>query len=417
MDIQRADRSKEKKRNRILMVGGGVVLLALITLGLSRLKPAAPTVEKASLYIDTVRRGPMTREVRGPGSLVSVDVRWIAASTEGRVERQVLYPGAQVKADSVILELASQEVEQAALEAEAQVRAAEADLANLKAQLVSETLTQQASAAAVEADYNQAKLQSEADTELNKQGLVSRLTQRLSALKAEQLAKRNEIEKERLSKRSDAVESQIAAQDARVDQLRALYRLRKSQLDSLHVRAGIDGILQQVPVAVGQRVGLGTNLARVARPGELKAELRIAETQAKDIAIGQKAAIDTRNGIVEGSVSRIDPAAREGTVLVDVMLQGALPPGARPDLNVDGTIELEHLDSVLFVGRPTYGQSGSTVGLFKLVDGGSDAIRTPVKLGRSSVNTVEIVEGLNEGDQVILSDMSAWDAFERVRVR
>lgn len=417
MDIQRADRSKEKKRNRILLVSGGVVLLALITLGLSRLKPAAPTVEKSSLYIDIVRRGPMTREVRGPGSLVSLDVRWIAASTTGRVERQVLYPGAQVKADSVILELASPEVEQAALESEAQVRAAEADLANLKAQLVSETLTQEAAAAAVEADYNQAKLQSEADTELNKQGLVSRLTQRLSALKAEQLGKRNEIEKQRLAKRSDAVDSQIRAQEARVDQLRALNQLRRSQLESLHVRAGIDGILQQVPVAVGQQVAMGTNLARVARPGELKAELRIAETQAKDILIGQKAAIDTRNGIVQGSVSRIDPAAREGTVLVDVMLQGELPTGARPDLNVDGTIELEHLDSVLFVGRPTYGQSGSTVGLFKLVDGGDEATRTPVKLGRSSVNTVEIVEGLNEGDQVILSDMSAWDAFERVRVR
>jgi len=417
MDIQRADRSKEKKRNRILLVSGGVVLLALITLGLSRLKPAAPTVEKASLYIDTVRRGPMTREVRGPGSLVSVDVRWIAASTTGRVERQVLYPGAQVKADSVILELASPEVEQAALESEAQVRAAEADLANLKAQLVSETLTQEAAAAAVEADYNQAKLQSEADTELNKQGLVSRLTQRLSALKAEQLGKRNEIEKERLAKRSDAVDAQVRAQEARVDQLRGLNQLRRSQLESLHVRAGIEGILQQVPVAVGQQVAMGVNLARVARPGELKAELRIAETQAKDIVIGQKAAIDTRNGIVQGSVARIDPAAREGTVLVDVMLQGELPSGARPDLNVDGTIELEHLDSVLFVGRPTYGQSGSTVGLFKLVDGGSEATRTPVKLGRSSVNTVEIVEGLNEGDQVILSDMSAWDAFERVRVR
>ncbi len=417
MDIQRADRSKEKKRNRILLVSGGVVLLALITLGLSRLKPAAPTVEKASLYIDTVRRGPMTREVRGPGSLVSVDVRWIAASTTGRVERQVLYPGAQVKPDSVILELASPEVEQAALESEAQVRAAEADLANLRAQLVSETLTQEAAAAAVEADYNQAKLQSEADTELNKQGLVSRLTQRLSALKADQLAKRNEIEKERLAKRSDAVDAQVQAQEARVDQLRGLNQLRRSQLESLHVRAGIEGILQQVPVAVGQQVAMGTNLARVARPGELKAELRIAETQAKDIIIGQKAAIDTRNGIVQGSVSRIDPAAREGTVLVDVMLQGELPSGARPDLNVDGTIELEHLDSVLFVGRPTYGQSGSTVGLFKLVDGGSEATRTPVKLGRSSVNTVEIVDGLNEGDQVILSDMSAWDAFERVRVR
>lgn len=417
MDIQRADRSQEKRRRRILLIGGGVVLLALITLGLSRMKPAAPTVEKASLYIDTVRRGPMTREVRGPGSLVSVDVRWIAAATEGRVERQVLQPGSQVQADSIILELASPEVEQAALEAEAQVRAAEADFANLRAQLVSETLNQQAQAAAVEADFNQAKLQDEADTELNKQGLVSNLTHRLSALKADQLAKRNDIEKERLAKRSDAVNAQIAAQEARVDQLRALYKLRRGQLESLHVRAGIDGVLQQVPVAVGQRVGMGTNLARVARPGELKAELKIAETQAKDLTIGQKAAIDTRNGIVPGVVSRIDPAAREGTVLVDVLLSGALPLGARPDLSVDGTIELEHLDSVLFVGRPTYGQSGSTVGLFKLTDNGREASRVSVQLGRSSVNTVEILSGLAEGDQVILSDMSAWDAFERVRVR
>ena len=397
-----------------------MALLALITLGLSRMKPAAPTVEKASLYIDTVRRGPMTREVRGPGSLVSVDVRWIAASTDGRVERQVLQPGSQVQADSIILELASPEVEQAALEAEAQVRAAEADLANLKAQLVSETLTQEAPAAAVEADFNQAKLQSEADTELNKEGLVSKLT--LPAVGAEgRAAEQAQRDREGAAWPSAPTPStpRCAAQDARVDQLRALYSC--AAVSSSRCTCG--------PASTAfcsrcrSRSGSGSAWAPTWRAWRGRASSRpsseIAETQAKDLTIGQKAAIDTRNGIVEGTVSRIDPAAREGTVLVDVrLLKGALPSGARPDLSVDGTIELEHLDSVLFVGRPTYGNSGSTVGLFKLTANGKRGRgRTAVQLGRSSVNTIEIVGGLNEGDQVILSDMSAWDAFDRVRVK
>jgi len=412
MDILREDLKLARLRRRRWWIGGSIAAVALVTLGLSRLKPAAPTVEAP--WIDTVRRGPLVLEVRGPGTLVPVEVRWIAASTEARVERQVLQPGTAVQPDSVILELSSPEVEQSAVEAQAQLRAAEADLLNLKAQLESETLNQEGAAAQIEAEYQQARLQAEADAELARQGLVSQLTTKLSTLRAEQLEKRNTIEKERLQKRGAASDAQLAAQRARLEQLRALYDLRRGQVEALHVRAGIAGVLQEVPVAIGQRVAPGTNLARVARPDLLKAQLRIAETQAKDVAIGEKAAIDTRNGIVPGVVSRVDPAAREGTVLVDVALQGELPRGARPELSVDGTIELARLADVLYVGRPAYGQPGSTVGLFRVGDDG-EARRVPVKLGRASVNAVEVLAGLKEGDRVILSDMSAWDAFDRVR--
>lgn len=412
VDIPREDLKLRHRRNRRWIIGASVVAVALVTLGLAHLKPAAPVVE--GTWVDTVRRGPMVRQVRGPGTLVPVDVRWIAAATDARVERQVLQPGVAVRPDSVILELASPEVEQAAAEAQAQVRGAEADLLSLKAQLTSETLNQEGAAGQIEAEYQQARLQAEADADLARQGLVSKLTTKLSTLKADQLGKRDAIEKERLQTRAAASDAQLAAQRARVEQLRALYELRRAQLDALHVRAGIAGVLQEVPVAIGQRVGPGTNLARVARPDLLKAQLRIAETQARDVTIGQKAEIDTRNGVVAGTVSRIDPGAREGSVLVDVALPGELPRGARPELSVDGTIELERLSDVLFVGRPTYGQPGATVGLFKLT-GNGDAVRVPVKLGRASVNTIEILDGLAAGDRVILSDMSAWEAFDRVR--
>jgi HlyD family secretion protein len=354
--------------------------------------------------------------VRGPGTLVPEELRFIAAVTEGRVERIVVQPGSEVRADTVVLELASPEVVQAARESESQVRAAEADYTDLEAQLQSQLLQQESAMAAVESDYQQAKLQAEADAELAKEGLVSELTRKLSTMRAEQLEKRTAIEKQRLGKGGDSVRAQLAAQRVRITQLGNLHRLRREQLDSLSVRAGIDGVLQQVPVEVGQRVTTGTTLALVARPEKLKAELRIAETQAPDVAVGQKAEIDTRNGVVLGRVVRIDPAAREGTVLVDIALLGELPRGARPDLSVDGTIELERLTDILYVGRPAYGQAGGTVGLFKLEKDGDHAARVQVQLGRSSVNTVEIVGGLAEGERVILSDMSAWDAFDRVKL-
>jgi HlyD family secretion protein len=416
MDIPRADRARAIRRRRLLLAAGGVVAVALITLALARLKPAAPTVEEASLWIDTVKRGPMVRQVRGPGTLVPEEVRWIAAATEGRVDRVLVLAGSPVEADTVLLVLASLEVEQAAAEAEAQLRAGEADYQDLEAQLESQVLAQESQLAGVEADYQQARLQAEADAELAKEGLVSELTHKLSTLRAEQLGHRFEIETQRSAKAGQSVAAQLAANRARLEQLRALYGLRRQQVESLQVRASIAGVLQQVPVEVGQRVAPGTILARVAVPERLRAELRIAETQAKDIEVGQVAAIDTRNGVVPGRVTRIDPAAQEGTVQVDVALEGALPRGARPDLSVDGTVELERLADILYVGRPAYGQSGSTVGLFKLIDDGSHAVRVPVALGRSSVNTIEVVSGLDAGDRVILTDMSAWDAFDRVRL-
>jgi HlyD family secretion protein len=342
---------------------------------------------------------------------------WIAAATDAQVQRVVIQPGALVTPDSVILELVSPEVTQAALEAESQLRAAEADYQNLEAQLASQALTQESQAAAVVADAEEARLRAEADTELAKAGLVSSLTQRLSTLRADQLKKRADLEARRVGRGEEGMRAQLAAQRARVQQLSTLWALRRNQAEGLHVRAGLAGVLQEVPVEAGQRVSPGTNLAKVAEPQKLKAELRIAETQAKDVTIGLPAEIDTRNGIVKGRVVRVDPAVREGTVKVDVALEGALPPGARPDLSVDGTIELERLADVLFVGRPAFGQPGSTVGLFRMEPDGKHAVRVSVKLGRASVNTVEIVEGLGEGDQVVLSDMSSWDAVDRVRLR
>ena len=317
--------------------------------------------------------------------------------------------------DTVILELSNPELQQSTLEAELQLRASEAVLANRSVELQSQLLNQRAALATVEADARQARLQAEADAELSKDGLLSALTTKISQSKAADLDNRAKIEGQRLDMAERAIKSQLAVQEAEVGRLRTIHLLRREQLDRLRVRAGLTGVLQQLPVEIGARVAPGQNLARVADPARLKAELRIAETQAKDIQIGQVAEVDTRNGVVKGAVSRIDPAATNGTVTVDIALQGALPKGARPDLTVDGTVELERLDNVVYVGRPAFGQENSTVGIFKL-DEESGAGRVQVKLGRSSVNTIEILEGLKPGDQVILSDMSAWDAFDRVRL-
>jgi len=393
-----------------------VVIIVLVTIGLSRLEPAAPSVEKGTVWVDTVKRGPMLRQVRGTGTLVPEEIRWIPATTEGRVERIVVLPGKVVEPDTVLLELSNPSLEVLAQDAASELKAAESESTNLQVQLQSQLLTQKAAAAGVLADYRQASMQAEADEILAKDGLVADITMRVSKLRAEELKGRSEIEQQRVEMASQAAEAQNAVQQGRVDRARGASRLRKSQVDALKVRAGVHGVLQQIPVQVGQQVSLGTNLARVAEPGRLKAEVRVAETQARDIVIGQVASIDTRNGIVPGRVSRIDPAVQNGTVTVDVALEGALPRGARPDLSVDGTIELERLESVLFVGRPAFGGEQSTLGLFRLEAGGAGAKRVQVKVGRSSVNTVEILEGLNEGDQVILSDMSAWDAFDRVRL-
>ncbi|MBI2834754.1 MAG: HlyD family efflux transporter periplasmic adaptor subunit [Acidobacteria bacterium] len=417
VDIPRKSAARQRRIRRAIYGAVAVLVLGGITLGVSKLKPAAPSVERATVWIDTVKRGPMLRQVRGSGTLVPEEISWIPASTEGRVERIVLRPGAAVGPDSVILELSNAELQQSALEAELQLKGAGAAYQNRRVELETQLLNQQAQFATIEADYHQARLQAEADEQLAKQGLTSDLTLKISKSKADELGTRIGLERKRLGIAEAAVKSQLAVQQAEIDRVRTLFSLRKSQLAHLKVRAGSAGVLQQVPVEVGQRVAPGTNLARVANPGRLKAELKIAETQAKDIQIGQVSEIDTRNGVIRGHVSRIDPAAESGTVAVDVALDGELPRGARPDLTVDGTIELERLDNVIYVGRPAFGQEQSTISLFRLDASSSDAVRAKVALGRSSVNTIEIKEGLQPGDQVILSDMSAWDQFDRVRLR
>jgi HlyD family secretion protein len=416
VDIARGPEVKRRKRIRQSVYAvSALTVIILITIGVSRLKPAAPTVDRQTVWIDKVQRGPMLRQVRGSGTLVPEEIRWIPATTQGRVERIILRSGAQVEPATIILELSNPELEQSVLSDQLAYKAAQAQFESRKADLESELLNQRAGTARVEAEYRQAALQLEANETLWKDQLISEIQLKQSRSQAQELQNRFQIEQKRLEIAAQNVNAQMAPQQAEVDRLRTLYELRRRQLDELKVRAGIAGTLQVVPVEVGQQVQAGTNVARVANPKSLKAELRIAETQTKDIAIGQVASIDTRNGVVEGKVSRIDANATNGTVGVDVSLVGELPPGARPDLSVDGTVELERLTNVVFVGRPAFGQEQSTVGLFKLLEGG-EAVRVNVRLGRSSVNTIEILEGLQPGDQVILSDMSQFDSFDRVRL-
>jgi HlyD family secretion protein len=417
MDIQRPSNARAKKIRRIAYGTIALMLLGGVTYALSKLKPAAPSVDKGTIWSDTVKRGPMLREVRGLGTLVPVDIRWIAAQTDAHVDKWVLRPPAIVKPDSIIMELSDPTVQKDFVDAEYQLRGAEADYDNLKVQVNSDLMSQKATEASVRSDYEQAKIQHDVDEKLAKEGLQSALIEQKSRVLAAQLAVRLQLESERTKIATDSANAKLAAQQAKVEQMKALYGLKKSQLEGLHVRAGIDGVLQLLPVDVGQHVTPGMNLARVADPKKLRAEIKIAETQAKDVVPGQKASIDTRNGIVNGHVSRVDPSVINGTVTVDVAIDDPLPAGARPDLSVDGTITLENLKDVLYVGRPVHGQSDSTIGIFKLVDDGSEAVRVNVKLGRSSVNTIEILDGLKVGDTVILSDMSAWDAFERIRLK
>jgi HlyD family secretion protein len=416
MDKPRTGFAEKQRMRRTLMLVGAVAAIVLVTVGIRQIEPAAPPVRRETLWIDSVKRGAMVLEVRGPGTLVPVDIRVISAPVEGRVERIPALPGAPVQADTVLLELADPEVEQAALEAQSQLQAAEADYEDLRAQLESQLLAQQAQVSSSRSLAEEAKLQSEADEVLAKDGIIPDINLKRSRLRAAQTDKQSKIESQRYSQSQRSNQAQLAAQRARVDQMRALYGLRRRQLDSLKVRAGIPGVLQELPMQVGQRVTPGTTLARVARPENLKAELRIPESQARDVAMGMPASIDTRNGIVRGRVIRVAPSAQEGSVIVDVAFDGPLPRGARPNLSVDGTIQLDRLDNVLYVGRPAVGQSGDTVQLFKLVKGTDEAVRVPVKLGRSSVTTMEIVSGLEAGDEVILSDTSAQDGYDRIRL-
>ncbi len=417
MDIARPDQSKAKRKKRIIY--GGVALLALIgiTFALARLKPAAPTVERNLVWIDTVKKGQMLRQVRGLGTLVPEEIRWIAARTSGRVDKIILRPGAKVTTGDIILMLTNPDVEQAAMNAESQFKGAEAELLNLRVTLQSGVLQAESLAASANADYQQTKLSLAVSEQLYKDGLVSKLDLDLLKVRAEQAERRNGIENKRFQFAKDTTEPQLAVKQAEVDRLRAMAKLRKDELEALAVRSSMNGVLQILPVEVGAQVNPGFNMARVADPTRLKAEIRVAETQARDIKIGQLAAIDTRNGIVKGQVARIDPSVQNGTVTVDVRITGDLSgTGARPDLSVDGTIELERLDDVIHVGRPAFGQERSTVRIFKLEPDGLFATRTQVKLGRSSVNTIEIVEGLQPGDRVILSDSSQWDSNDRIKI-
>ena len=405
------------RRTRIVVLAAlGLIAISVITFGVSRLKPAAPSLERATALIETVKRGPMLRDVHGTGTLVAEDIRVIAASTAGRVERVLVHPGTPVNPKTILVELSNPELQQSAVDTEYQLRAAEAEQKNLKVRLESDRMTQEAAAATVRSEYQQAKLQLDADQELAKQGVLPALSLNLSRVRTEDLANRYQIEQKRLEVRKRSEEAQLAAQQARNSQLQALLKLKQEQVQTLRVAAGTSGVLQQMTAEEGQQVVPGTNLARVVEPQHLKAELKIAETQVKDIQIGQKAQIDTRNGIIPGHVSRMDPAAQQGTFTVDVALEGALPPGAAPDLTVDGTVELERLDDVIYISRPAFGQAQSTIKMFKLGDDGQTAARVQVKLGRSSVSAVEILEGLQPGDRVIISDTSSMDAFDHIRL-
>lgn len=414
MDIPR---EPGRKRQRWYYVGAGIATVVVISVAIGRLRPAAPSVDRSAIYIDVVKRGVMVRQVRGPGSLVSEQIRWISALTAGRVERILTDPGAVVDSASVLLVLSNPDVEVQALEAQRQLTAEEARLVDLKTSLQSERLSQEALVATVRSQHLEATRNVRRDEELASKGLISELELSNSRDRAEALATRLEIERQRLAVMAEAVESRLAAQRAQVQRLRSIAEFKGNLVSSMAVTAGVSGVLAELPLEEGQWVTPGENLARVVQPGRLKAQLRIPETQARDVAVGQTAFIDTRNDTIPGRVMRIDPAVQNGTVTVDVRLEGPLPKEARPDLSVDGTIEIERLNDALYVGRPAYGHANSLVGLFKLVEDGRAAIRVTARLGRSSVNTIEVLEGLSEGDEVILSDMSAWDEHDRVRLR
>lgn len=417
MDLAIPQAKRRKKIRVFTYTGLGVFLAVLVTAALARLKPAAPTVDRSTIWTDTVKRGPMLREVRGLGTLVPETVWVIPAATDGRVEKRYLLPGTQVKANTVILDLTNPQLQQETLDAQYQLKGAEASYEQTKAQLENDLMDKRTQAASISSQFRTAEMQKESFEQLGKLGIKSELDVRTAEVQAEELAKQNDLVQKEVQTFADSIPAQLAVQQANVDQKHALYELKKSQVDQLHVRAGVDGILQELDVDVGQRITAGTALAKVSQPTQLKAALQIAETQAKDLQIGQKATVDTHNGIIPGHVIRIDPSVANGTRTVDVKLDGTLPPGAVPDLSVEGTIEIERLADVLYVGRPVHGDANTTVGLFKVIDGGGQAERVPVEIGSESVNTIEIRKGLNVGDTVVLSDMSNWDNYDRVELK
>ncbi len=418
MDIARPELKRQKRRRQIIWSVVALIVLVGVTVGISRLKPAAPTVDRSTIWTDTVKRGSMLRQVRGLGSLIPSheDVRQIPAETEATVIRIDKLPGSQVTADTILVEMVNPQLEQEALDAQLQVKAAQAEYQSLRVKLDSDLMNEKAGAATVNADYNEAQRQAQTDKSLYDLGVISGLAAKASAGKAQEMVTRDQIEDERLKVNKEAIASQLAVQQAKVDQMRALAQLKQQQLDKLKVRAGVDGVLVEMPLQVGQHVLPGTELAKIVQPNHLMAELKIPETQARDVQIGEPASVDTHNGVIAGGVSRVDPAVQNGTVTVDVKLTDELPKGARPDLSVDGTIDLEKLQDVLYVGRPAFGQENSTISMFKLDASGNGATRVQVKTGRASVNQIQIDSGLKEGDTVVLSDMSRWDNTDRVRL-
>jgi HlyD family secretion protein len=418
MDIARPDIKRKKTRNQVAIGIVALVVLTGIGFAVSRLKPAAPSVDRGTVWFDTVKRGPMLRQVRGLGTLTPREdrIRLIPAETEATVVRIRVLPGAKVTPETIVMDLADPLLQQQLLDAQLQLKAAQVDYHNIQVKLQSDLMDQKAAAATVGADFKQAQLQSQTDKALFDLGVISGLTYSASKGKADELTTRNNIEGERIGMNEKAIETQLQVQQTKVDQARALLGLKQKQQDALSVRAGISGVLVDLPHQVGEHVAIGTTLAKVVQPDQLKAALKIAETQARDIQIDQPAEIDTHNGVIPGKVMRIDPAVQNGTVTVDVELEGALPQGARPDLSVDGTIDLERLKDVFYVGRPAFGNENSTISLFKVSADGKTAVRAPVKVGRASVNQIQVIEGLQEGDTVILSDMSRYDSTDRVRL-
>ncbi|MDW5267308.1 MULTISPECIES: efflux RND transporter periplasmic adaptor subunit [Acidobacteriaceae] len=418
MDISRPDIKRKKLRRHVIVAGCAVLVVGAAALFVTRLKPAAPEVERATVWTDTVKRGPLLRQVRGPGTLVPREdrIRLIPSETEATVVRIRVLPGAKVQPDTVLMDLVDPTLQQELLDAQLQLKGAEADYINTRAKVESDLMDQKAAGATVNADYSQAQLQAKTDKSLYDLGVISGLTYSASKGKADELVTRNDLERQRLTLNEKAIETQLSVQQTKVDQAKALLGLKQKQLDALSVRAGISGVLVELDHQVGEHVTAGTTLAKVVQPDQLKASLKIAETQARDIQIGQPAEIDTHNGVIDGKVMRIDPAVLNGTVTVDVELAGALPQGARPDLSVDGTIDLERMQDVLYVGRPAFGNENSTISLFKLSADGKTAVRVPVKVGRASVNSIQVIEGLQAGDTVILSDMSRWDSTDRIRL-
>ncbi len=416
MDVPRTD-SKSRRNRRYVMIGAGVVALGVLALGASQLDPAAPSVEREQIIIDSVRRGEMVRAVRGPGTLVPERIRWIPAATGGRVERILVQPGDRVEPGTVLLELSNPDVQLEALDAERQLAQAQADLVNLESSLQTQRLALQGTLATLRSEEREARRRAEADRDMAARGLIARLDAERSEDRAREMAQRVGTEEEQVRVLERSVASRLSVQRAQVERLRSIIAFHGQRAGSMRVIAGASGVVQELQLQVGQWVTPGTTLARVVEPGRLKAVLRIPETQARDLAVGQTASIDTRSGVVAGRVVRIDPAVQGGAVSVDVALEGALPRGARPDLSVDGTVELDRLPSVLHMGRPAYAQSEGNASLWKLVEGGTAAVRVPVRLGRASVNTVEVVSGLAAGDQVILSDLSRWDNVDRLNIK